>query len=53
MENVKGLIDLGKIPLKWILHRVSDCWLQFAGSMLVQVAGLGEGGNKSSDVVKT
>jgi len=53
MENMKLLIDLGKIPLNWILHRVSDCGLQFADSLLVLVAGLDEGGNKPSDVIKT
>lgn len=52
MENMKGLIDLGKVPLNWILHRVSDCVLHFTDSLLVLVAGLGEGGNKPSDVIK-
>ena len=52
-KNMKGLIDMGKIPLKWILHTLSDCGLQFADSLLVLVAGLVEGGNKPSDVIKT
>ena len=50
MENLKGLIDLWKIALNLILNRVSDCGLQFADSLMVLVAVLGECSNKPPDL---